>query len=65
LESDEIIIPFSEFSKISCDTDGNYINLNLSNWEINRTYKIEFKIDFGNGDVQFFDNDLTFAISKY
>ncbi len=65
LESDEIIIPFSEFSKISCDTEGNYINLNLSNWEINRTYKIEFKIDFGNGDVQFFDNDLTFAISKY
>ena len=27
--SDDIIIPFSDYSKISCDETGNYINLNL------------------------------------
>lgn len=59
--SDDIIVPFSNFSKISCDSEGNYINLDFSNWEANRTYKIEFKID-NNGDIQYFDNDLTFFL---
>jgi hypothetical protein len=62
--SDDVIVPFSDYSKISCDTDGNYINLNLSNWEANRTYKIEFKIEH-NGSVQYFDNSITFDIVKY
>ena len=62
--SDDVIVPFSEYSKISCDSNGNYINLNLSNWEANRTYKIEFKIE-QNGSVQYFDNNITFDIVKY
>jgi hypothetical protein len=62
--SDDVIIPFSDYSKISCDADGNYINLNFSNWEANRTYKIEFKIE-QNGSVQYFDNSITFDIVKY
>ena len=61
--SDDIIIPFSDYSKISCDTDGNYIKLNLSNWEAGRVYKIEFKIDM-DGDVQYIDEDITFSIVK-
>jgi len=62
--SDDVIVPFSEYSKVSCDSNGNYINLNLSNWEANRTYKIEFKIE-QNGSVQYFDNNITFDIVKY
>ena len=62
--SDDVIVPFSDYSKVSCDSNGNYINLNLSNWEANRTYKIEFKIE-QNGDVQYFDNNITFDIVKY
>jgi hypothetical protein len=61
--SDDIIIPFSNFSKISCDSNGNYINLNLSNWEADRTYKIEFKVTI-DGNTQYFDNDITFRIVK-
>ena len=61
--SDDIVIPFSNYSKISCDSNGNYIKLNLSNWEAGRVYKIEFKID-NDGDVQYFDNELTFNIVK-
>jgi len=61
--SNDIIIPFSNFSKISCDSNGNYINLNLSNWEADRTYKIEFKVTI-DGNTQYFDNDITFRIVK-
>ena len=59
--SDDIIIPFSNYSKINCNSNGNYIELDFSNWEANRTYKIEFKIDMG-GEIQYFDNDLTFFL---
>jgi hypothetical protein len=61
--SDDIIIPFSDYSKISCDENGNYINLNLSNWEADRTYKIEFKVTI-DGNTQYFDDDITFRIVK-
>ena len=61
--SDDIIIPFSDYSKISCDVNGNYINLNLSNWEADRTYKIEFKVII-DGNTQYFDDDITFRIVK-
>jgi hypothetical protein len=62
--SGDVIIPFSNYSKISCDSDGNYIKLNFSNWESDRVYKIEFKVDNGNGDIQYFDDDITFTIVK-
>ncbi len=61
--SNDIIVPFGEYSKISCDENGNYIKLNLSNWEANRVYKIEFKVDL-NDNVQYFDEDVTFSIVK-
>ncbi len=61
--SNDIIIPFGNYSKVSCDSDGNYIKPNFSNWEAGRVYKIEFKID-SNGDSQYFDDELTFKIVK-
>ena len=61
--SNDIIIPFSNYSKVSCDSNGNYIKVNFSNWEANRVYKIEFKID-NNGSVEYFDNDTTFSLVK-
>jgi hypothetical protein len=63
VNSDDIIVPFSNYSKISCDENGNYIKINFSNWEADRVYKIEFKIDM-DGDIQYFDNNQTFSIVK-
>jgi hypothetical protein len=63
VNSDDVIIPFSEYSKVNCDTTGNYIKLNFSNWEAGRTYKIEFKIDM-DSDIQYFDESLTFSLIK-
>jgi hypothetical protein len=59
--SNDIIIPFGEYSKVSCDSDGNYIKLDLRNCETNRVYKIEFKIDI-DGSIQYFDDDITFIV---
>ena len=64
INSDDIIIPFSDYSKVSCDENGNYIKINFSNWEAGRAYKIEFKVD-NDGDIQYFDNDTTFSLIKY
>jgi hypothetical protein len=63
VNSDDVIIPFSDYSKVSCDETGNYIKINFSNWEAGRTYKIEFKVD-NDGDIQYFDNDTTFSLIK-
>lgn len=61
--SDDIIIPFGEYSKVNCDYKGNFIKLNFSNWEAGRVYKIEFKIDM-DSDIKYFDNEFTFNIVK-
>jgi hypothetical protein len=61
--SNDVIVPFGEYSKISCDSDGNFIKLNFSNWEANRTYKIEFKVVL-NGNEQYFDEKICFTLEK-
>jgi hypothetical protein len=60
-QSNDIIIPFSEYSKVSCDTKGNYIKLDFTNWQPNRVYKIEFKVE-SDGDTIYFDDKITFKI---
>jgi hypothetical protein len=59
--SGDVIVPFSNYTKLSCDSDGNYFNLNLSNWEVDRIYKVEFKITISGVDY-FFDDDYTFGV---
>ena len=63
LNSNDTIIPFGDYSKISCSANGNYFKLNLTNFEINREYKVEFKIE-RNGTVEYFDDDITFEVVK-
>ena len=59
--SDDIIVPFSDYTKLSCDSTGNYFNLNLSNWEVDRVYKVELKVTIDGVD-NFFDEDYTFSV---
>jgi hypothetical protein len=63
--TDEIIIPFDDdYTKVSCDSSGNYFKLDLTNWEYNRNYYIQIKID-RDGVIEYFeDKDLTFTIEK-
>ena len=60
-ESNDIIVPFGDYSKISCDSNGNYIEIDFTNWESNRVYKIEFKVDV-DGNEFYFDDEITFNV---
>jgi|TARA_B110000858_G_C17803537_1_gene476567 hypothetical protein len=62
--TDEVIVPFGDYTKLSCDSNGNYFKLNLTNWEYNRDYYIEIKIDRDGVIEYFIDKDLTFTIEK-
>lgn len=61
--TDEIIIPFGTYTQVSCDpTNGNYFNINFSNWEVNRDYYIEIKTTRVGVTQYFSDNNLTFNL---
>lgn len=59
--TDDIIIPFGEYSKVSCNSMGNFFDLNLTNWETQRTYKLEFKV-VRDGIDEYFDDGYTFKV---
>jgi len=62
--TEEVIVPFGDYTKLSCDSSGNYFKLNLTNCEYNRDYYIEIKTD-RDGVVEYFvDKDLTFTVEK-
>ena len=62
--TEEVVVPFGDYTKLSCDSNGNYFKLNLTNWEYNRDYYIEIKID-RDGVIEYFaDKDLTFTVEK-
>ena len=57
----EIIFPFGNYTKVSCDSTSNYFILDLATLPINRTYKIKLKI-VENGISTIIDDKLTFEI---
>ena len=61
----EVVVPFNDnYTKVSCDSNGNYFKLNLGNFEYNRDYYIEIKVD-RSGVIEYFaDKDLTFTVEK-
>jgi len=63
--TDEVVVPFSDdYTKVSCDSNGNYFKLNLSNFEYNRDYYIEIK-ENRNGVIEYFTyKELTFTVEK-
>ena len=62
--TDEVVVPFGDYTKVSCDSNGNYFKVNLTNWETNREYYIEIKIDRDGAIEYFSDKDLTFLVEK-
>lgn len=40
----EIIFPFGEYTRVSCDSTSNYFNINFNSIPKNRTYKLKLKI---------------------
>lgn len=57
----EIIFPFGEYTKVSCDSTSNYFIMDLNTLPINRTYILKLKIVEG-GISTIIDDKLTFEI---
>ena len=60
-ESNDIIIPFGDYSKLSTYGNKSRISLDLSNFEVNRSYKVELKIE-RTGSAEYFDDDYIFEV---
>ena len=60
----ENIIPFSEFTKLSCDVSGSYFTQFLNTFEPNRVYKIMLKLKTDDGNEQIFDEDFEFKVKR-
>ena len=59
--TNEAIVPFGDYSKLSCDSTSNYFNLDTSTYPINRTYKLKLKI-VESGISTIIDDKLIFEI---
>ena len=57
----EIVYPFGEYTKISCDSTSNYFVMDLNTLPIDRTYKIKTKVEMEGIDY-IFDDKNTFEI---
>ena len=62
-ETEEIVIDFSEFTKISCDTTGHYFNFDFSCLSRGRLYKFILKLEY-EGIRKKYDNKLAFMITN-
>lgn len=57
--TEEVIVPFDDdYTKVSCDEQGNYLNLWINSFQPERFYKLAFKVVRESGSrVEYFDND--------
>jgi hypothetical protein len=62
LKSNEVIVPFDDYSKISVDADGNYFNFRVQKMYPRRYYKLMIKVISG-GYTYEFDNNYYFRIN--
>lgn len=60
-KTNEVIIPFGNYSKISCDSTSNYFKIDFSTFPTDRTYRLKIKI-VENGVTTVIDDKLTFEI---
>jgi len=65
MASEEIVIPFDDdFTKVSCDSRGNYINLWCNGLQPERFYRLLFKVLDDDGNEEYFDNDYFFKVVR-
>ena len=66
-ETEDVIVPFGTGSRVSCDSTGNYFNLDLNGYQPERYYRLELRVQSGSGTDeetdQYFDEGFTFKVS--
>ena len=62
--TDEFIVPFSDYTSVSCDTEGPYFNQWLDGFYPDRVYKIQLKLKTDDGQEQIFDDNFEFIVKR-
>jgi len=62
MATNESVVPFSNYTTMSCDTTSNYIKQDLNAFEPNRAYKILIKVNHNDGQEMIYDNDFEFIL---
>lgn len=57
----EVVFPFGEYTKVSCDSVSNYFDMDLNTLPASRVYKLKLKID-ENGISTIIDEKMVFEI---
>lgn len=60
-KTNEVIIPFGEYTKLSCDGKSNYFYLDTNTYPIDRTYRLKLKI-VADGVTRIIDEKLIFDV---
>jgi hypothetical protein len=60
----ETVIPFSDYTKLSCDSTSNYFIQWFNGFYPDRAYKILFKLKYDDSQEQIFDNNFEFIVKK-
>jgi hypothetical protein len=65
MASEEVVVPFDDnYTKMSCDSRGNYFNFWANGLQPERYYRFIFKVKDTDGNEEFFDNDYFFKIVR-
>ena len=59
--TNEVIIPFGEYSKLNCDSKSNYFYLDTSTYAIDRFYRLKLKV-VSEGITKIVDDKLIFKV---
>ena len=62
--TNEFIVPFSDYTSISYDSNSNYFNQWLDGFYPDRVYKILLKLKTNDSQEQIFDNDFEFIVKR-
>jgi hypothetical protein len=63
-ETEQIMVPFDNYSKLSCDLSGNYFYLDTTGLAEERYYRILIKVDDGGGNIYTLDARDLFKVRR-
>jgi hypothetical protein len=55
--TEDVVVPFSNGTKMSCDSNGNYFRIDMGSFLPERYYKFQIKTEFEGGDVSKISDD--------
>jgi len=63
-DTNEVVVPFdTNYTKMSCDSTGNYFKLWTDSLQVERYYKLVFRVDY-QGSEEYIDNNYIFKVTK-